>query len=95
LVRDRLPIPHLPGCLVSSGVELELGTKCVGAVQPFNPSTLPTTAHLSIKMAAHVEVVSTDLRRVKVKVTPGTYLVDVLGEACKKLNLKSDKYELK
>ncbi|AEO70342.1 0182d9cc-a3b3-4476-999f-2263c503204e [Thermothielavioides terrestris] len=46
-------------------------------------------------MAAHVEVVSTDLRRVKVKVTPGTHLVDVLGEACKKLNLKSDKYELK
>ncbi|KAL2022658.1 hypothetical protein VTK56DRAFT_4739 [Thermocarpiscus australiensis] len=46
-------------------------------------------------MAAHVEVVSTDLRRVKVKVTPGTYLVDVLGEACKKLNLSSDKYELK
>ncbi|KAK4105838.1 hypothetical protein N658DRAFT_556226 [Parathielavia hyrcaniae] len=46
-------------------------------------------------MAAHVEVVSTDLRRVKVKVTPGTYLVDVLGEACKKLNLTSDKYELK
>ncbi|KAK4151466.1 GLUT4 regulating protein TUG-domain-containing protein [Chaetomidium leptoderma] len=46
-------------------------------------------------MAAHVEVVSTDLRRIKIKVTPGTYLVDVLGEACKKLNLKSDKYELK
>ena len=46
-------------------------------------------------MAAHVEVVSTDLRRVKVKVTPGTYLVDVLGEACRKLNLTSDKYELK
>ncbi|KAK4129563.1 hypothetical protein N657DRAFT_640212 [Parathielavia appendiculata] len=46
-------------------------------------------------MAAHVEVVSTDLRRVKVKVTPGTYLVDVLGEACRKLNLASDKYELK
>lgn len=46
-------------------------------------------------MASHVEVVSTDLRRVKVKVTPGTYLVDVLNEACKKLNLRSDKYELK
>ncbi|KAK3906707.1 GLUT4 regulating protein TUG-domain-containing protein [Staphylotrichum tortipilum] len=46
-------------------------------------------------MSAHVEVVSTDLRRVKVKVTPGTYLVDVLGEACRKLNLQSDKYELK
>ncbi|KAK3310120.1 GLUT4 regulating protein TUG-domain-containing protein [Chaetomium strumarium] len=46
-------------------------------------------------MAAHVEVVSTDFRRAKIKVTPGTYLVDVLDEACKKLNLKSDKYELK
>lgn len=46
-------------------------------------------------MSAHVEVVSTDLRRTKVKVTPGTYLVDVLGEACKKFNLNSDKYQLK
>jgi tether containing UBX domain for GLUT4 len=46
-------------------------------------------------MSAHVEVVSSDLRRAKVKVTPGTYLVDVLGEACRKLNLTSDKYELK
>ncbi|KAH6853714.1 GLUT4 regulating protein TUG-domain-containing protein [Chaetomium sp. MPI-CAGE-AT-0009] len=46
-------------------------------------------------MSTHVEVVSTDFRRAKVKVTPGTYLVDVLSEACTKLNLKSDKYELK
>ncbi|KAK4199126.1 GLUT4 regulating protein TUG-domain-containing protein [Triangularia verruculosa] len=46
-------------------------------------------------MSAHVEVVSTDLRRAKVKVTPGTYLVDVLNEACKKLNINADKYELK
>ncbi|KAH7634844.1 GLUT4 regulating protein TUG-domain-containing protein [Sordaria sp. MPI-SDFR-AT-0083] len=46
-------------------------------------------------MSAHVEVVSTDLRRTKVKVTPGTYLVDVLGEACQKFNLNSDKYQLK
>ena len=46
-------------------------------------------------MSAHVEVVSADLRRTKVKVTPGTYLVDVLVEACRKLNLASDKYELK
>ena len=46
-------------------------------------------------MAAHVEVVATDLRRVKVKVTPATYLVDVLDEACQKLNLKSEKYLLK
>jgi len=46
-------------------------------------------------MSAHVEVVSTDFRRAKVKVQPGTYLVDVLSEACKKLNLNSDKYILK
>ncbi|KAL2199214.1 GLUT4 regulating protein TUG-domain-containing protein [Corynascus similis CBS 632.67] len=46
-------------------------------------------------MSAHVEVVASDFRRAKVKVTPGTYLVDVLGEACNKLNLQSDKYELK
>ncbi|KAM7207670.1 GLUT4 regulating protein TUG domain containing protein [Naviculisporaceae sp. PSN 640] len=46
-------------------------------------------------MAAHVEVVSTDLRRCKVKVTPSTYLVDVLEEACQKLNLKSDNYLFK
>jgi len=46
-------------------------------------------------MSAHVEVVSADLRRAKVKVTPSTYLVDVLNEACKKLNISSDKYLLK
>ncbi|KAM7224471.1 GLUT4 regulating protein TUG domain containing protein [Rhypophila decipiens] len=46
-------------------------------------------------MAAHVEVVSTDFRRAKIRVTPGTYLVDVLDEACQKLNLKSDNYLLK
>jgi tether containing UBX domain for GLUT4 len=48
-----------------------------------------------VKMAAYVEVVSTDLRRAKVKVTPGTYMVDVLNVACQKLNVKSDKYLLK
>ncbi|KAL1877355.1 hypothetical protein VTK73DRAFT_8728 [Phialemonium thermophilum] len=46
-------------------------------------------------MSTHVEVITADLRRAKVKVTPGTYLVDVLQEACKKLNLPSDKYSLK
>ena len=46
-------------------------------------------------MSAHVEIIATDLRRTKVKVTPGTYLVDVLREACKKLSLSSDKYLLK
>ncbi|KAK3942733.1 GLUT4 regulating protein TUG-domain-containing protein [Diplogelasinospora grovesii] len=46
-------------------------------------------------MSAHVEVVSSDFKRAKVKVTPGTYLIDVLNEACQKLGLKSDKYLLK
>ncbi|KAK0631694.1 GLUT4 regulating protein TUG-domain-containing protein [Immersiella caudata] len=46
-------------------------------------------------MSAHVEVVTADFRRHKIKVTPGTYLVDVLNEACQKHNLSSDKYLLK
>ncbi|KAK0731100.1 GLUT4 regulating protein TUG-domain-containing protein [Lasiosphaeris hirsuta] len=46
-------------------------------------------------MASHVEVVSTDLRRIKVKVTPSTYLVDVLGEACQKLHASPDRFLLK
>ncbi|OHW95651.1 ubx domain-containing protein [Colletotrichum incanum] len=44
---------------------------------------------------SHVVVIGTDLRRATVKVSPGTYLTDVLQEACKKLNLPSDKYLLK
>ena len=46
-------------------------------------------------MSAHVEVVSTDLRRVKVKVTPATYLVDVLNEAARKLSVNGDNYIIK
>lgn len=46
-------------------------------------------------MSTHVEVIATDLRRTKIKVNPGTYLVDVLREACQKLNISSDKYLLK
>ncbi|KAH6610857.1 tether containing ubx domain for glut4 [Trichoderma cornu-damae] len=46
-------------------------------------------------MASHVVVISTDLRRTTVKVSPGTYLSDVLQEACKKLGLDSDKYLVK
>ncbi|KAM0329888.1 hypothetical protein ACHAQA_004053 [Verticillium albo-atrum] len=46
-------------------------------------------------MASHVTVIATDLRRTTVKVSPGTYMTDVLQEACKKLNLSSDKYLLK
>ncbi|KAK2591684.1 hypothetical protein QQS21_010621 [Conoideocrella luteorostrata] len=43
-------------------------------------------------MASHIVVIATDLRRTTVKVTPGTYLSDVLDQACKKLNLSSNKY---
>jgi tether containing UBX domain for GLUT4 len=46
-------------------------------------------------MASHVTVIATDLRRATVKVSPGTYLIDVLEEACRKLNLNSDRYLLK
>ncbi|KAG5922899.1 hypothetical protein E4U53_003633 [Claviceps sorghi] len=46
-------------------------------------------------MASHVVVIATDLRRTTVKVTPGTYLSDVLDQACQKLNLSSDKYLIK
>ncbi|KAK3182285.1 hypothetical protein K4F52_006462 [Lecanicillium sp. MT-2017a] len=46
-------------------------------------------------MSSHVVVIATDLRRTTIKVSPGTYLVDVLGEACRKLNISSDKYLIK
>lgn len=46
-------------------------------------------------MASHVVVIATDLRRATVKVTPSTYLIDVLQEACKKLSLDSNKYLMK
>ncbi|TFB06207.1 Tether containing UBX domain for GLUT4 [Trichoderma ghanense] len=46
-------------------------------------------------MSSHVVVIATDLRRTTVKVSPGTYLSDVLAEACKKLGLDSNKYLIK
>ncbi|KAH6899012.1 GLUT4 regulating protein TUG-domain-containing protein [Thelonectria olida] len=46
-------------------------------------------------MASHVVVIATDLRRTTIKVNPGTYLTDVLEQACKKLNLPSDRYLIK
>ncbi|KAK3337471.1 GLUT4 regulating protein TUG-domain-containing protein [Cercophora scortea] len=46
-------------------------------------------------MSAHVEVISTEFKRVKITVTPSSYLIDVLHEACRKLNVSSDKYLLK
>ncbi|KAL7927477.1 GLUT4 regulating protein TUG domain-containing protein [Trichoderma austrokoningii] len=44
---------------------------------------------------SHVVVINTDLRRTTIKVNPGTYLSDVLAEACNKLGLDSDKYSIK
>ena len=46
-------------------------------------------------MAAQVTVIATDLRRATIKVSPGTYLTDVLEEACRKLSLDSSRYLLK
>jgi len=46
-------------------------------------------------MATHVVVLSGDLRRAQVKVTPATFMIDVLEAACAKLNLTSDRYLLK
>lgn len=46
-------------------------------------------------MSFHVVVVSPDVKRVIVKVTPETFVFDVLEEACKKLNLQMDKWSLK
>lgn len=46
-------------------------------------------------MSSHVVVIAADLRRTTIKVAPGTYLTDVLQEACQKLKLPSDKYLLR
>ncbi|KAI1134560.1 putative UBX domain protein [Hypoxylon sp. FL0543] len=46
-------------------------------------------------MATNVKVVGTDLRQITVKVNPGTYLTDVLEQACEKLKVPSSKYLLK
>lgn len=46
-------------------------------------------------MSTNVTVITSDARRATVKVTPSTYLNDVLQEACRKLKLSSEKYTLK
>ncbi|POS78570.1 UBX domain-containing protein [Diaporthe helianthi] len=46
-------------------------------------------------MSSHVVVVSPNVKRVSVKVNPGTHMFDVLEEACKKLNLQADEWSLK
>ncbi len=44
---------------------------------------------------SHVVVIDTSFRRVKVNVTPGKYMTDVLEEGCTKLGLNSKIYGLK
>ncbi|KAJ3580431.1 hypothetical protein NPX13_g137 [Xylaria arbuscula] len=46
-------------------------------------------------MATNVKVVGTDLRQVTIKVNPGTYLTEVLEQACTKLKISNNKYLLK
>jgi tether containing UBX domain for GLUT4 len=46
-------------------------------------------------MASHVVVIDSTARRATVKVTPQTYLSDVLAEACRKLGYRSELYGLK
>lgn len=46
-------------------------------------------------MASHVVVVDSTARRAMVKTSPGTYLSDVLEEACKKLGAQSSQFTLK
>ena len=46
-------------------------------------------------MAAHVVVIDSTFRNTKVKVTPATYMTEVLGEACRKWNFDASSYDLK
>jgi tether containing UBX domain for GLUT4 len=46
-------------------------------------------------MATNVKVVGTDLRQVTIKVTPSTYLTEILEQACTKLKVPNDKFLLK
>lgn len=67
------------------------------------PASLPTSRHEPLQyisssisnMASHVVVTDTSFRRQNIKVHPGTYMTDVLEEACKKFGLKSSNYVLK
>ena len=58
-------------------------------------NTSSSATALYFAMSSHVVVLTADMRRATVKVTPSTYLTDVLQEACKKLNVSSDKFLLR
>ncbi|ATZ46310.1 hypothetical protein BCIN_01g09340 [Botrytis cinerea B05.10] len=46
-------------------------------------------------MASNVVVIDKSFNRATIKVTPGTYMSEVVSEACKKLGKKSTNYDLK
>jgi tether containing UBX domain for GLUT4 len=46
-------------------------------------------------MASHVVVLDTSLRRTTVKVNAGTYVTEILEEACNKWGFNSSNYSLK
>lgn len=61
-------------------------------LETLTPSTIVFSV---VEMSSHVVVVAPDVKRANIKVSPGTYMFDVLEEACKKLNLDVDKWSLK
>lgn len=46
-------------------------------------------------MASHVVILDTSARRAVIKILPGTFLSDILQEACKKLGLNATHYGLR
>lgn len=46
-------------------------------------------------MASNVVVIDKSFNRATIKVTPGTYMSDVVSEACKKLGKNNTSYDLK
>lgn len=46
-------------------------------------------------MASNVVIIDSSFRRTTVKVTPQTYLSDVVAQACSKWGLKAELYGLK
>lgn len=86
-VTFALPKPKYPVATYNSTI-----ISCV----PWQLAATATSSQIHfVTMASHVVVIATDLRRTTIKVTPGTYLIDVLQEACKKLNLPADAYLVK
>lgn len=51
--------------------------------------------HAAEDMASHVVVIDTSFRRTTIKVNPGTYVSDILDEACKKFSINPSNYGLK